>query len=352
MPDPTASPARRGALLALLAAVAFGLTTPVIERAGAGSSPFATAALLYLGAATAALVLGAVGARGDAPLRASSLPRVALVALLGAAVAPSLLAWGVLRTGAATASLLLNLEAVFTVVLARMFFREAIGPRVAAALGLMLLGGLTLTIGAVRNPALDILGLVAVVGATLAWAADNTLTRPLADVRPLSVVTAKGLVGAALTTTVALLLHQRWPTAGAAIALLVSGATGYGLSLVLYLRAQRAMGAARTGSVFAIGPFVGAALAVALGSRALGWEGVAAAAFFAAGVWLHVTEKHRHRHVHPPLTHEHAHRHDDGHHDHLHDPSVTGEHSHLHHHDELAHEHEHAPDLHHHHEHR
>ena len=49
------------------------------------------------------------------------------------------------------------------------------------------------------------------------------------------------------------------------------GASGYGLSLRLYLLAQRAFGAARTGSVFAFAPFIGAALAIALGDRSLSW---------------------------------------------------------------------------------
>ena len=40
------------------------------------------------------------------------------------------------------------------------------------------------------------------------------------------------------------------------------------MSVRVYLLAQRAFGAARTGSVFAFAPFIGAALAVMLGDRA------------------------------------------------------------------------------------
>ncbi len=136
-----------------------------------------------------------------------------------------------------------------------------------------------------------------------------------------------------------------------ALALLACGATGYGASLRLYLGAQRAMGAARTGSVFAVAPFVGAALAIALGDRALGVATAVAAACFALGVYLHVTERHGHAHHHDALDHDHAHRHDDGHHDHVHAPPVSGEHSHPHHHDALEHAHEHASDVHHDHRH-
>jgi len=129
------------------------------------------------------------------------------------------------------------------------------------------------------------------------------------------------------------------------------GASGYGLSLRLYLLAQRAFGAARTGSVFAFAPFIGAVLAVALGDRSLSWGMAAGGALMLAGVALHLMESHAHEHAHDTLEHEHAHRHDDGHHDHAHPTMPAGEHSHRHRHAPLRHAHPHVPDAHHAHRH-
>ena len=106
--------------------------------------------------------------------------------------------------------------------------------------------------------------------------------------------------------------------------LLVVGATGYGLSLRLYLLAQRAFGALRTGSVFAFAPFIGAALAIGIGDRSLSWPTAMGAMLMLAGVVLHLAESHSHQHDHAALEHEHAHHHDDGHHDHVHDPLPDG----------------------------
>ena len=258
-----------------------------------------------------------------------------------------MLAWGLQRAGATTGSLLLNLEAVFTVLLSWSLYREPIGPRVLAALALMALGGVALTTGAAASEGWSTLGALAVVGATAAWALDNALSRGLAEQDPVMVVAGKGALGALLTGAVALLLREPMPGRGALAVLLLCGATGYGLSLRLYLLAQRRIGAARTGSIFAVAPFVGAALAWAIGDRAPGGWPLAAAVLFGAGVWLHVSERHGHSHAHPEIEHEHPHRHDDAHHDHVHDPAFAGEHSHLHHHGRVEHEHEHAPDLHH-----
>jgi drug/metabolite transporter (DMT)-like permease len=341
---------RAGVVLALAAALAFGVTTPVVAWAGQGAGPFAVAALLYAGACGAAVIARALR-RSDAPLRRGDTPRVVAVAILGGALAPALLAFGLARTGATTGSLLLNLEAVFTVLLAAALYREPIGGRIVVALAAMIGGGACLALAAVGEGGGSMLGVLAVAGATLAWAGDNTLGRPLAERDPFAVIRAKGALGATLTAVIALAVGAAWPVGVRALALLAVGATGYGLSLRLYLLAQRRIGAARTGSVFAVAPFVGAAIGIALGERPDPVWLLLAAALFAVGVVLHASERHAHAHAHPAETHEHPHRHDDGHHSHAHDPPVAGEHSHPHHHDALVHAHDHAPDVHHDHRH-
>jgi drug/metabolite transporter (DMT)-like permease len=344
------NPIRKGSALAVLAALTFGLTTPLIQRFGRGIGPVPTAALLYLGAALA--TLGPPGARGrEAPVRRPNLPRLALVALLGAVMAPIALTWGLQHTSATSASLLLNFEAVFTVLLGWLLFHEHIGGRVAWAVALMVLGGGCLVVAGHVEDGRVGMGAVAVVVATLGWALDNALTKPLADLDPTQVVRYKAAMGATLSLGLSLVLGQRFPEVTPAIALILCGATGYGISLRLYLLAQRAMGAGRTGSIFAIAPFAGAVAAWAMGSGAADTPTIAAAVLFGIGVYLHLTEKHAHLHTHHAVEHEHAHRHDDGHHDHAHDPPVDGEHSHRHRHEERTHAHPHAPDLHHQHRH-
>lgn len=347
----TMKPIVTGVLLAASAAIAFGITTPIVAWAGRSIGPFTTAALLYAGAAITAFALRAFKGRSDAPLRRSDLGRVISVAVVGGAIAPTLLAWGLQHSGPTIGSLLLNLEAVFTVLLARAFFQEPIGSRVAFAVIAMAAGGAALTIDVWQDASWGMVGIMAVAGATAAWATDNTLTRPLAERDPLEVIVGKGGIGAAVTTIGALIAGEPWPAAWAIAVLLVCGATGYGISLRLYLLAQRRIGAGRTGSVFALAPFIGAAIAFALGDRGAGVWGIVAMVLFAFGVFLHVTERHGHAHLHGTIHHDHVHRHPDDHHPHEHDPPFVGEHAHPHLHDRHEHEHEHAPDIHHEHVH-
>jgi drug/metabolite transporter (DMT)-like permease len=341
----------RGGAFALVAALAFGVTIPLIQRFGRGAGSVPTAALLYAGAAIASLDPFARPDGREAPVRRTHFVRLVVVALVGAVFAPVFLTWGLQHANAASGSLLLNFEAVFTVLLAWSFYREAIGGRVGLALASMVAGGALLALGGGSAMGGFGLGAGAVVLATLGWALDNTLARPLADLSPTQVVKWKGVLGASFSAGFALVLKQSFPRPLPLLGLLACGATGYGLSLRLYLRAQREIGAARTGSIFAVAPFIGAAAAWLMGDRTAGLSVLGAALLFGFGVYLHLTEAHGHWHAHKPLEHEHRHRHDDGHHDHLHDSPVVGEHSHRHRHDARAHEHMHAPDIHHRHGH-
>jgi drug/metabolite transporter (DMT)-like permease len=340
------SPALKGGLLALLAAALFGLSTPLVQHFGLGLGAFTTAALLYAGAAAIALLMRHPPER-EAALRRSDWPRVMAMAALGAVLGPVALAWGLQRTSGSSASLMLTLEAVFTVVLAWRLYGETIDLRVGAAMLLMLAGGVALVLEQGLAGTTQLLGLLAVLVATAAWGVDNTLSRAVAERDPGQVVLAKASLGACATTAIAWLLSEPLPGVWAAAALVAIGATGYGLSLRFYLLAQRAFGAGRTGSVFAFAPFIGAAGAFALGSRAVTWMLVLGGVLMLVGVVLHLLEAHGHEHEHTPFEHEHAHRHDDGHHLHTHDELPVDEHSHPHRHQALRHEHPHVPDAHH-----
>lgn len=343
-------PALRGGAFALLAATLFGLSTPLVQRFGQSLGAFSTAALLYAGAAFVALWMRQP-VELEAKLKRADLPRLLAMAGFGAVIGPVALAWGLQRTSGTSASLMLTLEALFTVVLAWRLYGESMDKRVATAMLLLLAGGMALVADQGLAGNTQLMGLLAVLAATAAWGLDNTLSRGVADRDPAQVVIVKSALGASASTVLAVLFGESAPTLTSALALITVGAIGYGLSLRFYLLAQRAFGAARTGSVFAFAPFIGAMGAFAFGDRSMGWIMLVAGVLMLAGVALHLMESHGHLHTHEVLEHEHAHSHDpknaDGHHLHTHDVLPTGPHSHPHSHEPLQHTHPHVPDAHH-----
>ena len=161
----------------MLAALLFGASTPLIARAGDGLGSFWVAALLYVGAAAAG-ALSWRPAASEARVRLGDAPRLMAMALCGATLAPVLFVWGLARTSATSASLLLALEACFTVLLARAFYAEHLGGRVLAALALLTAGGALLIADQARaGVGAQWQGALAVLGATVLWGLDNTLSR-------------------------------------------------------------------------------------------------------------------------------------------------------------------------------
>jgi drug/metabolite transporter (DMT)-like permease len=343
----------RGAALGLAAAALFGLSAPLAKLLLGAVPPVLLAGLLYLGAA-AGLWLHRVlrPATNEAPLVRGDLPRLAGVVIMGGIVGPVLMLLGLQRVTALTGSLLLNLEAPLTILLAVVVFREHLGRHAAMASAFILGGALVLKLEPGGLGA-DTFGVVLLAGACFCWAIDNNLTQGLSLRDPFAIVRVKTLVAGTANTGLGLLaVGGRLPAAGVLAAALGLGCLSYGVSVVLDAYALRFVGAAREAAYFATAPFVGAlASVVLLGDELGGWD-LLAMACMAAGVVLLLRERHSHVHEHEPLEHEHLHEHDE-HHQHEHAPGdPPGEpHSHFHRHEPLEHEHPHVPDVHHRHEH-
>ena len=333
---------------ALAAAVLFGAATPFASRVVGHASPQVLAGLLYLGSG---LVLAASmlawPTRHQAPLTRGELPAMAGAILFGGGLGPLLLMIGLRTTRAPTASLLLNLEVVLTAVIAWAAFHENVDRRIAVGFGFIVAGGVVASWrgdGAAGIP----IGAVTIVGACVCWAIDNNLTQKVSAKDPRQIASVKGLVAGLANLAIGLSVGGSLPSPRATAATMLIGVVGYGVSLMLFVYALRSLGSARTGAYFAIAPFIGALVAIGVFGEPLDFRLGPAGGLMAIGVWLHLTERHGHRHLHQPLTHEHAHTHDDLHHTHTHPPGVGGEpHVHQHAHAAMAHDHAHTPDIHH-----
>ena len=338
---------RRAIAYALLSAALFGASTPFAKLLVGSVAPLALAGLLYLGTG---LGLGAwLAVRrskiATPPLRDQ--PWLAAAILAGGVVGPALLMYGLARTDGATASLLLNLEVVFTAAMAWIVFQENVDKRVFMGMLAIAAGGVVLSWEQIPR-ANSVAGPLLIGVACLAWALDNNLTRRVSGGDAVAIATLKGVVAGAVNLGLALALGAYLPAPGAIALAGLVGLLGYGISLVLFIMALRDLGTARTGAYFSVAPFFGAGLALVLLGEQAGAAFWVAASLMALGVWLHLTERHRHEHAHEPMTHVHEHEHDE-HHQHQHDFQWDGRepHSYTHRHAPQTHRHPHYPDLHH-----
>ena len=348
---------RRAVIFALLSAALFGASTPAAKALLGTVDPAILAGLFYCGAGIGIAVLRRLlrplmgDAVAQAPLSGSDVPWLAGAIAAGGILGPILLMMGLLRTDAATASLLLTLEGVATALLAWFVFHENFDRRIALGMGFLVAGAVVLAWSG--TPSLsNIIGPLAIVGACLAWGLDNNLTRKVSLADPLQIVELKGLVAGPINLVIGLSVGGVLPNLSATLLAGIVGFLGYGVSLAFFVLALRDLGTARTGAYFATAPFIGAIAAILFLHEPITVRLLVAGGLMAFGVWLHLTEVHEHDHEHEPLEHAHSHSHDE-HHRHRHAPDdPPGEpHTHSHKHVRLRHRHPHMPDMHHTHRH-
>jgi drug/metabolite transporter (DMT)-like permease len=341
-------------VLALLAAILYGISSPFSKLLLERLPPTLLAALLYLGAGIGMSLVqlarraSATTAR-EAKFARSDLPFIAGMIVLDIA-APILLMLGLRASTAETASLLNNFEIVATSMVAMVFFREAIGRRLWIAIGLISVASAILSVPDPSRLALSP-GALLVLGASVCWGMENNCTRMLSLKDPVQIVVLKGF-GSGTGALVIAMFSGAWTfDVPYLLFALLLGFFAYGLGVYFYILAQRRLGAARTSTFYAAAPFIGVLLSWIILREAITPAFVIALLLMGLGAYFVVSEVHRHSHVHDPVVHEHKHTHDDGHHDHDHEPEIVGEHTHVHSHDAVEHQHRHTPDMHHRHRH-
>lgn len=343
-----------GTALALLSAFLFGISPVLIKLISGELPPVLMAGVLYLGSGISLLLLRFLRRE---PIFSSlkGIPKKQKFQLggsviVGGILAPVCLTYGILHSSAFQVSALLNLETVATTLIAGFIFHEHIGRRVWLGKALIIIGAVLIGVSSQTDfsfsPAAFWVG-----GACLFWGIDNNLTRDIEDLPPSLLAGIKGLIAGLFNIALALFLKQTSGHAAGIAGAFVIGALSYGLSLLLFVYALRKIGASRTGTYFAAGPFIGMVCAfLFLGERPplVHWL---AGFLMMLGVWVLSREKHEHEHVHEAQIHSHMHVHDE-HHQHEHDGTEGPEpHEHMHEHKPLKHTHPHLPDIHHRHKH-
>ena len=343
-----------GQYLALLSAALFGVSPVLCKLVMGEMSPLLLAGLLYLGSGIGLLIL--VLCQRKHPLeelrRLSSRHRRDLAGsvISGGIAAPLFLAYGIKLGTASEVSLLLNFETVATTLIAWLVFKEHVGRGVWGGKACILIGSIVVILKAEGAFALSGAGLLIIL-ACFFWGIDNNLTRDIDEMSATVLASIKGVCSGAFNIGAALLFSTGAAAVHQVTGALLIGALSYGASLVCFIEALRRIGSARTGTCFAVAPFIGTFLAVfVLGERPPMMFWFAAICMFAGLLFLY-REMHSHFHAHPLLSHRHSHIHDE-HHRHGHGDSGWVEpHEHLHVHEPTVHSHVHWPDIHHRHQH-
>lgn len=282
---------RGGKLPGLLSSLLFDCSAPLVSTMTAEGSALAIAGLLYAGSSFTLFILWLVRRdRHQEPnVRFADLKDLGALTLLGGVLGPLALVHGMSHLPATASSLLLNLESVFTLVIAVVIGGERLGHWGYLSAGFTITGAFILSRGHLYGASLQ--GVLLISLAMLALASDNYISQRLSLRDPIQVGLLKSACAAIPMLLMAQLFSQPLPTSSDSFQLLLIGGLGYGLSIWLDLVALRSLGAARQAVIFAATPFAGALLSVAVLGESLTRGLIVAASLMALGLVLLLREE-------------------------------------------------------------
>lgn len=272
---------------ALAAALLYALNIPFSKLLLENVAPTFMAALLYLGAGAGVGAMYLFRRKKEKPeerLGRGDMPYTVGMVLLDI-IAPILLMIGVSIGKSSNASLLGNFEIVATTVIALLIFKEKIGGKLWAAIGLITLSGVILSFGGSESMSFSV-GSLFVIGATVCWGLENNCTRRISEKSSYQIVTIKGFFSGTGSLIVAFAVGEPFPDLKYILPALLLGFVAYGLSIFTYIRAQKTLGAAKTSAYYATAPFIGALLSFAVLREALTVSYIVALIVMIAGTAL------------------------------------------------------------------
>lgn len=283
-----------GIFLAILAAALYAISSPLSKILLDYIPSTLMAGLLYLGAGLGMGVI-ALGKKftkkvpKEEPLSKKELPFVIGMIVLDIA-APILLLFGLTSTTAANAALLNNFEIVATAIIALAVFKEKISPRLWAGILFITASCAVLSIGDLSQLEFSF-GSLFILLACICWGFENNCTRKISSKNPLEIVLLKGIFSGLGSLVIGLILGERITVIWSVFAVLGVGFLAYGLSIFFYIYAQRLLGAARTSAYYAVAPFIGTLLSLAIFREMPDFTYFVALGLMGIGAWLSSQDK-------------------------------------------------------------
>ena len=324
-------------ILALLAAIFYAINTPFSKVLLNKIPPTLMASFLYLGAGTGVGIMYLFHRKVEEKyekLNKADLPYTVGMIVLDIA-APISLMIGINIGSASNASLLGNFEIVATTIIALLIFKEKVTSKLWIAIGFITISSIVLSFEGAESFKFS-LGSLFVILATCCWGLENNCTRMISDKSTYEIVILKGIFSGTGSFIIAIILGEWIPDIKYILISMLLGFVAYGLSIFLYIRAQRDLGAAKTSAYYAIAPFIGTFLSFVVDGDRLTEVYFIGLIFMIIGsvivVYDTMLKNHIHYHIHTIVhthngsTHKHVIKHE-----HTHSHLVSEEkHSHSH----------------------
>lgn len=285
---------KKGIFLAIIAAALYSLNSPLSKILLNYMPSTLMAGFLYVGAGLGMLVIALIRKLNNTSVKEEKLSRKELpytiAMILLDIAAPICLLFGLKSTSASSASLLNNFEIVATALISLIIFKEKISPRLWLGIIFVTISCAVLSVDDISDLKFSY-GSLFILLACVCWGIENNCTGKISSKDPLQIVLLKGIFSGLGSIVIGLCCGEKITVLWSVFAVLGVGFVAYGLSIFFYVYAQRLIGAARTGAYYAIAPFIGTLLSVAIFSEKPNITYFTALILMAIGAWLSSNDK-------------------------------------------------------------
>lgn len=248
-----------GIIFAILAALCYSLITPINKLFAEEISPLISASLLYFGMFIVGVVMFVVLLIMKKISKEDKFSKKEILYLLlaitfhtGSAIS---LMFGLRYLSSSNASLLASFEIISTSLIAFLLFKEDISKFLWIGIFLIFAACVIISLGDIENINFS-LGSILCLISPISMGFANNFLKKISNKNPAITISCLGLGGGLISLIIALCLGERFTSFVPVISTLSVGLVSYGIALVLFIYAERWVGAAKTSAFFSLAPFI------------------------------------------------------------------------------------------------
>lgn len=248
-----------GILFAVLAAICYSFVNPINKLFNNEISPLISASMLYFGTFLVGvifLLIQIISKKYDSENKfvKKDIPYLLLAILFHSGACVSLM-FGLTYLSSSNASLLGSFELISTSLFAFFLFKEKITPWLWGGIAFIFIACVIISLGDLENLNVS-LGAILCLISPLCFGFANNFLKKVSNKNPAITISSLGLGGGLITLIIALCVKERFVSFVPVIVELSIGIVSYGIALILFIYAERFIGASKTSAFFSLAPFI------------------------------------------------------------------------------------------------
>jgi len=298
-----------GYIYVCFAAVAYGISTPFSKVFLEFINPLVLSGWFYLFSGLSLLwsFIRKLPPNKE-PIKKTDIKLLIPIIVSGSILAPFFIFVGLKSIPAFQASLYLNFEVVFTILIALLIFRQEITKKASLGIGIVII---FLMLWSIEFNVLRVfdavnVGVIFILLGCLGYGIDNNLTESLGNKYAPRLTALKGLFGGLFSLGVAGLLgYQLIFSIGQFTLIFLIGILSYGISIVFFIKSLQLIGTIKTTTIFSTSPFLGSIFSVLFLLEFINLIDIFVFFLTLIGIYLIISDKHVHYHYHGIVLHTH-----------------------------------------------